>query len=145
MAYKLFIDTNVYLDLLMQRGTDWLQVKSIFELAERNELEIYTSASSVLNIMYVLKNYKFERKVIVDNACAILSFAKLVNPGNITFEIALLSAFRDLEDAVQYYTALEIKGINYFITSNTKDYRNELPILKVLSPEEFMKKYGEQP
>ncbi len=35
MAYKLFIDTNVYLDLLMQRGKDWESAEAIFKLAEK--------------------------------------------------------------------------------------------------------------
>ena len=144
MAYKLFIDTNVYLDVLMQRGSGWESAKAIFKLAEEGAIEVFTSASSVLNLMYVMGTYKLPGKEIIANTYAILSFTKLVNPGNVTFEIALSSAFKDMEDAVQYYTALEVKGVNYFITSNTKDYKSALPILPVTTPAAFMEEYGKQ-
>jgi predicted nucleic acid-binding protein len=142
MAYKLFIDTNVFLDFLMQRGKDWENAKAIFDLAEQDTIEIYTSASSVLNIMYVMSSYKLGRREIIAHASSILSFTKLINPDNITFEIALSSSFKDLEDAVQYHTALNIQGVNYFITSNTRDYKSSMDILPVLSPVAFMDRYN---
>ena len=141
MAFKLFIDTNVYLDFLMHRGNEWESAEAIFKLAESGAIEIYTSASSILNIMYVMNNYKLSRRQVIDSAYAILSYTTLINPDNTVFEIALSSAFKDIEDAVQYHTALEIKGGNYFITSNIKDYKNALPQLPVLSPGGFMKLY----
>jgi predicted nucleic acid-binding protein len=144
MAYKLFIDTNVYLDFLMQRGKDWESAKAIFKLAEEGGIEVFTSASSVLNIMYVMGTYKLQRAEIIANTYAVLSFTKLINPDNVTFEIALSSAFKDMEDAVQYYTALEVKGIDYFITSNVKDYKSSLSILPVSTPAAFMEIYDKQ-
>jgi hypothetical protein len=92
--------------------------------------------------MYVMKTYKLERKNIVENAFYILNYTKLINPDNTTFEIALFSAFGDLEDAVQYYTALEIKGVDYVVTSNIKDLRAHLCNCQVISPHEFMNKYN---
>jgi len=48
---------------------------------------------------------------------------------------ALISDFRDFEDAIQYYAALEVKS-DYFITRNKKDFpASQLPIL---FPEEFL-------
>ena len=44
-------------------------------------------------------------------------------------ELALASDFKDFEDAIQYYTALE-NDIDIFLTRNKKDFRNTtLPIL----------------
>lgn len=141
MAIKLFADTNVYLDFLMQRGNDWTYSQSIFELAEKGEISVYTSSSSLVNIMYVMSTYKLDRKDIIGAMYAILSYTKIVNPDNITFEIALASLFKDLEDAVQYYTALEVGGINYFVTSNIKDYKAIGPLLPVLTPRQFCENY----
>ena len=38
MAFNLFIDTNVYLDVLLERGNEWQDAKSIFELAEAGKI-----------------------------------------------------------------------------------------------------------
>ena len=49
------------------------------------------------------------------------------------------SNFTDVEDAIQYFTALEHEKIDYFITRNTKDFRMAEPHLPVLSPSQFLK------
>lgn len=140
MVYKLFVDTNVYLDYLRHRGKEWEDAQEIFELAERKSLEVFTSASSLLNLMYVMNTYKESRQNIAAHVRAILTYSKLANPDNLTFQSAMGSGFADLEDAVQYYTALAIKGIDYFITSNTKDFKKATAQLPVLTPREFLKR-----
>ena len=142
MAYKLFIDTNVYLDFLLQRGNDWESAEAIFKLAENSAIEVFTSSSSVINLMYIMGAYKLAKPEIVANTRAILSYTKLINPDNTMFEAALSSSFNDLEDAVQYHTALQVRGMSYFITSNTKDYKSSIERLKALTPREFMGKYN---
>jgi predicted nucleic acid-binding protein len=140
MVYKVFADTNVYLDFFLQRGTDWQQIEQLFRLAEQKEIELFTSASNLLNMMYVMANFKLPKSDIVHYASAILQYTSLANPDNFTFSTALASGFRDLEDAVQYFTALSIEGIDYFITSNLKDYK-AASHLKVLTAKQFLKIY----
>ena len=53
MSYKLFVDTNVYLDFLIHRGKEWKNAELLFELAENKEITIYTSSSSLINILYI--------------------------------------------------------------------------------------------
>ena len=142
MAYKLFIDTNVYLDYLMNRGKEWQHAENILELAENNKIEIFTSASSLLNLMYVMRSYKLTNNEIVGHVNNILRYSKLANPDNTIFQTALSVGFPDLEDAVQYYTALHIKGIDYFITSNTKDYKKASSQLPVITPKQFVTLYN---
>ena len=142
MAYNLFIDTNVYLDYLMNRGKEWQHAENILELAENNKIEIFTSASSLLNLMYVMRSYKMTNNEIVGHVNNILRYSKLANPDNTVFQTALSVGFPDLEDAVQYYTSLHIKGIDYFITSNTKDYKKSSSQLPVITPKQFMTLYN---
>ena|SRR5438477_12492226 len=126
MAYRLFIDTNVYLDFLIHRGTEWQDAENVLELAEKNIIEIFTSASFLLNLMYIMRSNKLPHKEIIVHTNNILSYSKLTNPDNTVFQTALSIGFPDPEDAVQYYTALQIKGMDYFITSNTRDYKKPL-------------------
>lgn len=52
-------------------------------------------------------------------------------------ELALGSNFKDFEDAIQYYTAIEL-GIDIIITRSKKDFKNaKLPIMNA---KEYLKK-----
>ena len=50
---KVFVDTNVILDVLLQRDAFWQDAMKIFRLAELGELRACVSASSVTDIFYV--------------------------------------------------------------------------------------------
>ncbi|MGN6615603.1 MAG: type II toxin-antitoxin system VapC family toxin [Ilyomonas sp.] len=141
MAYKVFADANVYLDLFLQRGSNWKDVEVLFDFAAQKEIEVFTSASNVLNLMYIMKTYEFTRLEIIKHSSALLSFTTLLNPDNIIFNAALTSGFNDLEDAVQYFTAKNVTDIDYFITSNIKDFKKADATLPVVSPSQFMKMY----
>ena len=138
MSYKLFVDTNVYLDFLIHRGKEWKNAELLFELAENKEITIYTSSSSLINIIYILRAAKMDHKEVIEAATAILNYTTLINPDNNTCIRALESSFLDTEDAVQYYTALENTEIDYFITTNTKDFKKALPTLSILTPTSFI-------
>jgi predicted nucleic-acid-binding protein len=142
MAFKLFIDANVYLDVLLCRGNEWEEADSIFNLAVNRQVELFTSASNLLNLMYIMHVNKISRHEIVNHTFNILNISKLVNPENQVFITALTSTFTDLEDAVQYFTALQIKGMDYFVTCNIKDFKKALPQLPVITPKQLLKIYN---
>ena len=142
MEYKLFVDTNVYLDYLMHRGKDWQHAENILELAEKKNIEVFTSASCLLNLMYIMRSYKIPNTEILEHVNNILTYSKLSNPDNTIFKSALSSGFTDPEDAVQFFTALHIKGIDYFITSNTRHYKKASSQLPVVTPKQFMGLYN---
>jgi len=53
-------------------------------------------------------------------------------------ELALLSDFKDFEDALQYYTALE-NGVTLLLTRNLKDFKTAgIPIM---TAEQYLKKH----
>jgi len=50
------------------------------------------------------------------------------------------SRFIDVEDAIQYFTALQNKSVEYFITRNIKDYlKYSNTPLPVLTPFQFLR------
>ena len=49
---------------------------------------------------------------------------------------AISSPFKEKEDALQYYTALD-HGADYFITRNVSDYKHLSDRLPVMRPKEF--------
>ena len=88
--------------------------------------------------MYFLKKAKVDYAVIIEITESLLKTLSLISCTEKIFLDAINSGFPDLEDAVQYYTALQIKGIDYFITSNTRDYKKASLQLPVITPGKFM-------
>lgn len=68
----------------------------------------------------------------------ILSYTQLSYTSNQSFKSALQAGFNDLEDAIQYYTALDAGSIDYFITSDIKDYKKASFELPALTPKQFI-------
>jgi len=142
MAYKIFVDTNVFLDAYLGRTENWKDSETILRWAAMEQITLFTSAINIVNIIYVLGKQKLNNTEIIDTIDLTLTYSQLVNTSNAAFRQALRAGFTDLEDAVQYYTALEIKGIDYFITSNIKDHKKATIQLPVVTPKEFLSKYN---
>jgi predicted nucleic acid-binding protein len=138
MAYKLFLDTNVFLDVLLERIADWKYAEEIMELAAENMIDIYTSPNNLVNVLYSLERQKAGKEEIIISLELILSYTNLIDISKQSFKNALRAGFTDLEDAIQYHTALAVKDMDYFITSNTKDYKKALPQLPVITPKQFI-------
>src|SRR4051812_39003265 len=141
MAYKLFIDLNVFLDVFLERTPNWKDSEVILRQAATEQIDLFTSANNLVNVIYVLRKQALKNAEIIEVIDLILTYTQLVNTSNTSFRQALRAGFNDVEDAVQYYTALDVKGINYFVTSNTKDYKKAVGHLPVVMPNQFLKSY----
>ena len=136
---KVFLDTNIYLDLFQNRVDFFEDSAAIFDLAEDDKIEIVTSAVNIANIYYLLHNGKSKcmnepeaAKVIRD----ILTRAMVSPVDTGVIESAFYSDFKDKEDAIQYYSALRSKS-KYFITRDVCDYASATEI-KIISPRDFL-------
>jgi predicted nucleic acid-binding protein len=132
-----FVDTDIVLDLLGNRKPFYRHAAELFSIADRSELTIFVSSLSFSNLNYILsKQYSSNqaRKVL-------MKFKTLVTVLSVSdkvVELALLSDFKDFEDALQYYTALE-NGVTLLLTRNLKDYKTAgIPIM---TAEQYLKKH----
>lgn len=119
---KLFIDTNIVLDLLGQRAPFYQDAAKIFSLADRKEVKLYVSSLSFANANYILSKLKSK-----EEARAILTrFKVLVEVLALDDKILELSlnddAYSDFEDGLQYYSALENES-DVIITRNLRDFK----------------------
>lgn len=137
-----FADANVLLDAILNRFPNGEDCQAIMDLANSSRLQLYTSSSCVLMMMYFLKKDSMSAKEIIAIVSKLLLFISLISPSKDTFKIALYAGFSDLEDAVQYYTALDVKGMDYFITSNIKDFKAAKESLPVVTPKQFIAAYN---
>lgn len=125
---KLLVDTNIVIDLLSRRQDFFQEAQELFTLADNNQVELYVSALTFANTHYLLS-----RHLKLDEARkTLIKFKVLVKVAQLDdkiVELALVSDFKDFEDAIQYYTALE-NEIDVIITRNKKDFKiSKLPVM----------------
>lgn len=131
---KVFIDTDVILDLLVDREPHSGSAQELFILLDQKTVEGYVSSLSFSNIHYVLRKIKSNRET-VQTLRKLKAMVQILPVDGDTIESALASNFSDFEDAIQYYTALE-NEIPCLVTRNTKDYQKAR--LTVCTAEEYL-------
>lgn len=130
-----FFDINVILDIFLKREPFYAASAQAFSLAETKQCHGYLGALSYPILFYLLKKEldRDETLAILKKVRLVLKTAPLLEK---VVDSALNSGIRDFEDALQYYSALEVKS-DYFITRNKKDYPTASP-LQILTPDEFI-------
>ena len=134
---KVFTDANVLLDVWLKRTAGFADAQKILIESERKKITAYTSPSLILTAMYFLKKEGLPSSIIISLIDNLLRIVTLVSPSEQAFRNGLYAGFTDLEDAVQYHTALQISNLDYLITSNTKDFKKASGLLPVITPKDF--------
>ena len=111
---KLFVDTNIVIDLLSRREPFFEESAILFSLADKKQIELSVSALTIANTSYTLL-----RQMDSSKTKSILRKLKLI------LEILPLDddTFTDFEDGLQYFTAIENQQ-ELIITRNLKDFKN---------------------
>ena len=118
---KVFIDTNVLLDLLLERQPWVLQASILFSMADRKEIELLCCSLSFATATYLMQRLKYERKEIITKLSIAKSLCTVTTVDANVIDRTLQSDFVDLEDAMQYYSALA-SNAEVIITRNKKDF-----------------------
>lgn len=126
---KLYVDTNIVIDLLSGRAPFYEEAAMLFSLADRKQIELAVSSLTIANTSYTLL-----RQLDANKTKSILRKLKLmVNILPLDDKIIGLALndemFADFEDGLQYFTAIE-NGQELIITRNLKDFKNsKLPTM----------------
>ena len=130
---KIFLDTNVVIDLLDKREPFYRDAVTLFTWAYHKKITLYISALTYATASYLLRKHgKTKMRLLLDN---LRQLSKVTTIGEKEIDDALASAFDDYEDALQYYSALN-KKVDVIVTRNKKDFAHSK--LPVLSPDEFL-------
>jgi predicted nucleic acid-binding protein len=135
MSTRIFIDTNVMLDLLGERQPFYEPIAKIATLAEKEKLTMVVSPISFATVNYFLSKFENEKTAklklrkfkIICEICAL---------NEQTIEKGLNASINDFEDALQYFSATESE-CEIIITRNGKDFKKSL--LPVMTANEFLK------
>lgn len=131
---KILVDTNVVLDLLLDRSPFADSAARIFSLVEKSQVEAALCATTVTTLDYLLTR-SLTRADAKKALRGLLELFEIAPVNRSVVEEALQSRMVDFEDAV-LSSAARLVGATAIITRNTKDFRNS-PV-KALDPSEFL-------
>ena len=138
MLNNLFIDTDIILDVILNREKHYTDSASIFKCFENHTAKLYTSSSIIINAQYVAQKHISKEKCKAAIKY-LLEYFEILEPTKFTITEAYNSDFLDMEDAIQYFMAKKTGYIDYIITRNIKDYIRENNGIPVLTPTQFLK------
>ncbi len=133
---QIFIDTNVVIDFLADRRPFSEYAAILFQLAKEKKINIFISAVSFNNIYYILRKVTSHKKALI-LISEIEDYVGIQETNRMILRKAMKSDFNDFEDAIQYFSAIELGAIDIITTRDLKGFKkSELP---VLSPETTVK------
>ena len=139
MAFKVFIDANILLDFTLKRS-DYERAKQIIALSVNGTIEAFITPSIVHIIGYWLTK-EYGNTKAKEILLTILSDITVIDiPHEIVLN-ALHSKINDIEDSLQYYTAIHHK-LDYFISRDKQLQKQCIPTLPVYTPNEFLVEFS---
>ena len=130
---NVFVDNDVILDLLLERK-DFAYCAKVLENIEKGNLTGFTSPIIFTNTFFLIS--KAKNKDLAWKALRKLRLLfKIIRINEDIVDQALASGFKDFEDALQYYCAIDSK-VKYLVTRNKPDYIGEEVI--IISPQELI-------
>ena len=131
---KVFLDTNIIVDLIADRKPFSKYSIEIFKKAEERKIKLFTSSHSIETTHYLLKKY-LEEKILRDVLYNLLDYVTVIAVDTDVLKKGLRSKHKDFEDSIQILCASTIEKIDCIVTRNTKDFRDSE--ILVLTPDEL--------
>ena len=134
MKSRLFIDTNIMLDFLGEREQFYKPIAKLATLADKGRLNLVISPISFATVNYFLtKNETPE--VAKEKLRKFKIISEICKLDEHTIEKGLNSSFKDFEDALQYFSAVD-SNCDLLITRNGKDFKESL--IPIMTPNEYL-------
>ncbi|MBW2077385.1 MAG: PIN domain-containing protein [Deltaproteobacteria bacterium] len=131
---RVIIDTNVVLDVLLERDPFAKAAVDIFCLVEESRIDAFLCATTITTIDYLLTQSLPASKAR-DALRKLISLFEIATVNRPVIERALGSKIHDFEDAV-LDEAGQMAGVDSVITRNIKDFTGST--LRVFEPNEFL-------
>lgn len=133
--HRVFIDSDIILDLLAKREPFYQSAAKLFTLIDQIKTTGFTSPIVFANIHYVLSKAA-SKDFAVKSLRKLKSLITVLTIDEKIVELALDTDFLDFEDAIQYHTARS-NDIKFLITRNKKDYKKSK--ISICNAEEYLK------
>ncbi len=136
MGIKIFLDTNIILDILDDKRPAHSPSVELYQLIETGELDAFISESVLTTTDYILQKIATRSKR-ADLLFILLDFLQVLPCTTKTCRKALQSNFPDMEDSILYHIALD-HSLDYFITNDKAVKKLCVAALPIISPKEFL-------
>jgi len=133
---KVLIDTDVLLDFFFDRKPFSKYATKVLSLCEENKLVGFTTPLILSNVYYLLRKTA-KHDTIIEKLKQLLTIIGIIEIDKVTVFKALNSGFKDFEDALQNFSAIENGEIKIILTRNIKDFKKSK--LAILTPETYLK------
>ena len=133
---KVLIDTDVLLDFFFDRQPFSKYATKVLSLCEGNKLVGFTTPLILSNVYYLLRKTA-KHDTIIEKLKQLLTIIGIIEIDKVAVFKALNSGFKDFEDALQNFSAIENGEIKIILTRNIKDFKKSK--LAILTPETYLK------
>ena len=134
---NIFLDINILIDIPDMERENHFYSREIFSLADSGLITAFCSILS-FNIFFYVARKKLGNKAAIDYMATFLEIIKVVPADiNLAMQAIIEPIGNDFEDSLQYYSAMQIKNLNYIVTANTKGFKNSK--VSVISPLQFLR------
>lgn len=133
---RLLVDTNVFLDYLLQRDDDCKHALRFFIWCRENKNQTYITSMSLRDIEYFVMKHvhdKAKTNKILSDIYSLCS--KVIGVSADAAINAIYEDYKDYEDELMIQTAKE-ELLDAVITNNIKDYENRG--IPVFTPEQIV-------
>lgn len=131
---KILIDTNVIVDIALERNLFYSDSLQVLSFAYRQEIEGYVSASTFSDLYYIIRKEK-GRDSALDFLRRLATFCQVATVDTAAINMALSTNFKDFEDAIQYSTAI-VNQLDAIITRNPQDFPVTTP--RIMTPDQLI-------
>ena len=130
---RLFLDTNIVVDLLERREPFCHDAVRLFTMAYNKQVQLIVSPITYSTASFLLRKHGSEGvRNLLSN---FRQLSRVATTNERTVDDSLASQFKDFEDAMQYFSGLR-QNIDYIITRNKKDFKAaQVPVFE---PQEFI-------
>ncbi|MBC6366796.1 PIN domain-containing protein [Algoriphagus sp. AK58] len=132
----IFLDTNIILDIALERPIFFQHSSKIFEKLTEGRILCFLSATSIKDIYFLISKEK-SKEIAKEFILDLVEIMQILAVDRNIVIHAVNSDFSDFEDSIQNSVA-DLNGIDWIITRNKKDFRQSR--LQVLSPEEALER-----
>ena len=131
---KILFDTNIILDVLLNRTLFVEQSAKLVSAVEENKIDGYLSATTITTIDYLLSK-SFNRKTARVQLQKLLTLFNIAEVNSTVINQSLSSNFSDFEDAIQYFSG-QYHHVDGLVTRNIKDFKSASS--PIYSPDELL-------
>lgn len=134
MKDRIFIDTDVIIDIAIARKPFFESAASLLSQIEAGSFEGYTSSVIFTNVYYIHRKLS-DHETAIKFLKKLRLILKVLSVDDLSIQKGLESNFKDFEDSIQYFTSTKNK-MDFIITRNVGDFKGS--IIKVHTPQEFL-------